>query len=121
MKTKSNMTVKKLQSEAVLEFKKNYGNIIQLASGIEGGQMSTSNIHFIDKDVEQFLSDQIQKAYSKGREEVLKEIEAKQKDENDIYDKIKFIIENPPLPNKKLIKAFKEFKNLSIQSKGNMK
>ena len=118
MKTKSNNNPSKLQSEAVLEFNKIYGKRLDT---MEMLYLNHGGEQFEGKIIQDFISDQIQKAYSKGREEVLKEIEAKQKDENDIYDKIKFIIENPPLPNKKLIKAFKEFKNLSIQSKGNMK
>jgi len=48
-----NKTLSKLQSEAVLEFDKKF----------------PCSLH-----VEKFLLDQIQKAYSKGREEVLKEL-----------------------------------------------
>jgi transcriptional regulator of aromatic amino acid metabolism len=111
MKTKSNMTVSKLQSEAVLEFKKNYGNIIQLASGVEGGQMSTSNIHFIDKDVEQFLSDQIQKAV----EETISECKRTVLETLPIY----VVGKSSPfeIRNEERDSLLKKLESLSIQSK----
>lgn len=60
------MNLSKLQSKAVKEFDEKY--VIKSNAG-------TGLLRYTDADkIKQFLSDQIQKAYSKGREEVLKEL-----------------------------------------------
>jgi len=74
------MTLSKLQSEAVLEFDKKFFFNRGKLKGFMKPSIDGSNI-------KQFLSDQIQKAYSKGREEVL--------NEKDIAEK--FLYSNLPL------------------------
>jgi hypothetical protein len=76
-------TLSKLQSEAVLELVKQFGET-KLISRPDGTPEEKT---FISKELEQFLSDQIQKAYSKGREETIKQITIKNKME-EIKEKI---------------------------------
>jgi hypothetical protein len=93
MKTKSNNIPSKLQSEAVKKLKERFiappdsdiGWIVR--SDINPIFLETVTNKTLKKKLEQFLSDQIQKAYSKGREEVLKE--------KDIAEK--FLYSNLPL------------------------
>lgn len=56
------------------EYRKKYSNIIQLSSGIEGGQVSISNIHFIDKKIEKSLSKIIDEAIEEGKKSILKHL-----------------------------------------------
>ena len=82
------MTVSKLQSEAVKEFNLTLSSLIK---NISVGQYNDKGVNIGFKSgkevIKQFLSDQIQKAYSKGREEVIKE--------KDIAEK--FLYSNLPL------------------------
>jgi hypothetical protein len=67
MKTKSNNNPSKLQSEAVLEFNKIYGKRLDT---MEMLYLNHGGEQFEGKIIQDFISDQIQKAYSKGREEI---------------------------------------------------
>lgn len=103
MKTKSNNNPSKLQSEAVKEFKSKYPKykyLCRYSDDFKKGEWI--NI----EDVFKFYNDQIQKAYSKGREEVLKVI------------KENHLIEVNNHSDKHLIGNWSGLKhNLSIQSK----
>jgi len=69
-KGQSNMTPSKLQSEAVLELVKQFGET-KLISRPDGTPEEKT---FISKELEQFLSDQIQKAYLIGSKETISEV-----------------------------------------------
>ena len=75
MKTKSNNNPSKLQSEAVKEFNLTLSSLIK---NISVGQYNDKGVNIGFKSgkevIEQFLSDQIQKAYSNGREEAVEVI-----------------------------------------------
>ena len=59
----------KLQSEAVLEFDKEFGGLYK-----DSQFMVEADINDF-RDIKQFLSDQIQKAYEAGIKEVLRNVE----------------------------------------------
>jgi len=154
MKTKSNMTVSKLKSEAVLEFDKFLDNEFDKENKVTKGETHRwifcedknryklwpkgipddcgcclddgdhgsidgkrtddlecgCHCHYRIGQIKQFLSDQIQKAYSKGREE-----EHKICVKTHLSELERWCIYDPTAP-----KDFEE-NYLSIQSKGKMK
>jgi len=131
-KTKSNMTVSKLQSEAVLEFDDNVGTALMTILSLLKANIQLDDIYdskkcpIIIKDIKQFLSDQIQKAYEIGLNEMLNIIGEDQgwEESRDIYADALGL----PLKYPQLMKRYKkrnhikgkivlDFQKLSIQSK----
>lgn len=104
--TQSNMTVSKLQSEAVKEFR------TEFVKEYPDGSIRWLRGIWIE-DIETLIQDQIDKAYSKGREEESKriykeadKIVARNIDDNGQWDSMKIITQ--------LVKMLED---LSIQSK----